>query len=74
MSKNTSGELLTKDHQAFRFRWRHGPPPGLTFYSGYEVAYGPDEETARERAMREVCWRGCFQRDCITMELADERS
>ena len=61
-----------KDERAFRFRWRHGPAPGLTFYSGRETAYGPNEETAKRRALRAVCQRGLFSPGCITMELSDD--
>jgi hypothetical protein len=62
----------TQDEQAYTFRWRHGPAPGLTFYSGRETAHGPDEETARQRALRTVCRRGCFSPGCITIELTDD--
>lgn len=57
---------------AYTFHWQHGPAPGLTFYSGRETAYGPDEETAMARAKRAVCQRGCFSPNCITIRLAQD--
>jgi hypothetical protein len=50
------------------FHWQHGPAPGLTFYSGKEVAYGPDVPTAMARAKRMICQRGCFQPENITIK------
>jgi hypothetical protein len=59
----------TENQRLYRFKWRHGPSPGLTYYEGTEAAWGPDQDTARERALREICRRGCFSRGCIKMEL-----
>lgn len=57
------------EQQAYTFRWRHGPAPGLTFYSGTETAYGEDREQAERRARRVVAQRGCFSPGCLTFEL-----
>lgn len=58
------------NQKAYTFKWKHGPAPGLTFYSGHETAYGEDEEQAMRRARDAVCRRGCFSPGCITMQLA----
>lgn len=55
------------DQQAYTFIWRHGPAPGLTYYSGRETAYGETEEEAERRALRSVCQRGAFSPGCITI-------
>jgi len=61
----------TEDH-LYRWKWQHGPAPGLTFYSGEVTSSGPDYDTAYERAMRDVCQRGAFQRGCISLRLQHE--
>lgn len=55
--------------QMFTFKWKHGPAPGLTFYSGTETAYGNGEEEAERRARRAVAQRGCFSPGCLTLEV-----
>jgi hypothetical protein len=60
---------MSNQEQQFTFKWRHGPAPGLTFYSGTETAYGPDLETAERRARRVVAQRGCFSPGCLTFDL-----
>jgi hypothetical protein len=57
------------EQQAYTFKWKHGPAPGLTFYSGHETAHGEDAEQAERRALRMVCQRGGFSPGCITMQL-----
>jgi hypothetical protein len=54
------------EQQAYTFRWQHGPAPGLTYYSGTEVAYGDSIEEAERRARRAVAQRGCFSPGCLT--------
>lgn len=41
---------MSSQEQQYTFKWRHGPAPGLTFYSGTETAYGSDIEIAERRA------------------------
>lgn len=59
----------SETQQCFTFKWRHGPAPGLTFYSGTETAYGDDIEMAERRARRVVSQRGCFSPGCLTFEV-----
>jgi hypothetical protein len=57
----------TDNEERFVFSWRHGPAPGLTYYSGRIASYGPDADTAMARARQAVCDRGCFSPSCITI-------
>jgi hypothetical protein len=58
---------MSDQQQAYTFKWKHGPAPGLTFYSGTETAHGEDQDEAEHRARRAVAQRGCFSPGCLTL-------
>lgn len=52
--------------------WKHGPAPGLTYYSGTVEILASSEDDARERAKRVVAHRGCFDPRCVDVTTVRE--
>ncbi len=55
------------DWKSYNVSWRHGPAPGLTYYSGTEKVWAENEEEAGWQCKRDLQRKTCFSPGCITI-------